>query len=589
MHYYFSEFSFSGGETLQVEPAQLLILVGPNNCGKSRALREIELAWRNAPVSGLRVITSASAIYSHDWDEFDTWVRENYSVKDDAGRFRYSSISVDVHFGSSPRTADWTVHGQFQKFVISRLSTESRLEATKAPTRVDPFSDRPQHFVHRMQMDANLMERMQREVREAFGLDLELDYNSGTNIPLVVGELPEMEKGWDRVHPDYARAIREQTRPLEMVGDGVRSYIATIGAVLSESQPVLLIDEPEAFLHPPQARRLGKLLGGLASERKRQIIVATHSSDIVQGALSSSGRIAVCRLEREGLRPGASVNHAYQLDPDRLRSLWEKPLLRSSHTIDGIFHRGVVVCESDSDARFYEALLTRLEEWGKLLEPADVHFVHGGGKAELGTLARSYRELHVPVAVIADFDLLRNEGDVRRLVEALGGDFAGFARDYKIASSALAGLGAIRTEEEALKTVEQLVTDIRNRVPNESGHRLTGADRRAIKDTLTETQEWGEAKRYGLRRLRGEQRQAGERLLNRLKELGLFIVPSGELESWDETLPAGRKEVWILEALEKTSDPKSFPAAALFVERVAAHLGLGQLQLSELAEGGSQS
>lgn len=582
MHYHFTELTFSGGETVPVRQGELLILVGPNNCGKSRALREIELAWRGSTPRpgaisgdlGLRVVLSTKVSYASDWATFSNWAQNNYSVKSEPTTERYFGIGVDLRISPGSQPHDWTDYSDFRGFVISRLSTESRLQITQAPNRVDPSDGRPYHFAHRIQMDADLLKRMQREIREAFGLDLELDYNAGPTIPVIVGELPVMEAGWDRVHPDYARATRKQMMPLQDVGDGVRSYVATIGSALAESQPVLLVDEPEAFLHPPQARRLGKLLGTLAAERQRQIVVATHSSDVVQGALSSGGRVAVCRMERKRRGPGESVNHAYVLDPDRLRSLWEKPLLRSSHTIDGIFHRGVVVCESDSDARFYEAILNRLEVANKLSEPADIHFVHGGGKAELATLARSYQELHVPVAVIADFDLLRNKGDLRRVVEALGGDFGGLERDYNVAASALAKAGPSRTEAEALTALAEQIAEIQRRPPNEKGQRLDPADRRSIRNALADTQDWSEAKRYGIRTLRGEQRQAAERLLEALSGFGLFVVPSGELESWDEALSAGKKEVWIREALTKVPDPESFSDAADFIESVAGYLGL---------------
>ena len=53
---------------------------------------------------------------------------------------------------------------------------------------------------------------------------------------------------------------------------------------------VLLIDEPEAFLHPPQARRLAAALARTAKSLGRQVILATHSTDIIQGALSCAGK-----------------------------------------------------------------------------------------------------------------------------------------------------------------------------------------------------------------------------------------------------------------------------------------------------------
>ena len=412
MHYSIDRLEFSGGETVPLDPAGLLILVGPNNCGKSRALRDTETLWNgSASEEQVRVVLNADVSHSTDWDSFDAWLRQHYSVERlDDGRERF--VGLDVQFMPPHRgSSNWAQFG-VGGFVVMRLDTESRLRLSNPPARIEPLMEQPKHFIHVLQSDERLYEHVQQEVAAAFGLDLEIDYFGGSQIPMFVGEVPEIQNGWDRVHPSYARAVRSQMTPLHEAGDGVRSYVATLASALVGAQPVLLIDEPEAFLHPPQARRLGRTLAESATERGRQVVIATHSSDLIRGALAAGGRVAVCRINRVRSEVGASVNHAYVQSPDDLRSLWEKPLLRSAHTIDGIFHRGVVVCEGDADARLYEALLVLLEDEGTLAEPPDLHFVHGGGKSELPTLANSYNSLGVPVAVIADFDLLRNEDDL---------------------------------------------------------------------------------------------------------------------------------------------------------------------------------
>jgi AAA15 family ATPase/GTPase len=46
--------------------------------------------------------------------------------------------------------------------------------------------------------------------------------------------------------------------PLQAQGDRMRSFIGLMLVVSAGQYQVLLIDEPEAFLHPPQARLLGR-------------------------------------------------------------------------------------------------------------------------------------------------------------------------------------------------------------------------------------------------------------------------------------------------------------------------------------------
>jgi AAA15 family ATPase/GTPase len=74
--------------------------------------------------------------------------------------------------------------------------------------------------------------------------------------------------------PTDPRDAREQlarARLLDDEGDGIRSFCATVLSLLVNARPVLLLDEPEAFLHPPQAVHLGETIANLASESRRWV------------------------------------------------------------------------------------------------------------------------------------------------------------------------------------------------------------------------------------------------------------------------------------------------------------------------------
>jgi len=258
---------------------------------------------------------------------------------------------------------------------------------------------------------------MSAEVRKAFGKDLIINRGGGGHVWFHVGDEPSRTVERDRVSPEYLEDLN-QLPQLQNEGDGLRSFVGTLLAAKCGAHPLLLIDEPEAFLHPPQARRLAGILSRSAKELNRQVIIATHSSDVVRGALDESDRVVICRLTRQG-----DVNHAIQLSSAQIKTLWAKPLLRSAAAIDGVFHEGVVVCEADSDSRFYEALLRRLISQQQVTGLTDLYFIHGGGKGEIATLASVYRQLQVPVAAVADLDLLRQQPEFEKVVSTLGGDF----------------------------------------------------------------------------------------------------------------------------------------------------------------------
>src|SRR5262249_53586021 len=160
---------------------------------------------------------------------------------------------------------------------------------------------------------------------------------------LLCGEAPKPAAGEDRLSTPYLEKLGQMPL-LSQQGDGMRSFAGVMLHLIAGAQSMLLIDEPEAFLHPPQARLLGRML--IESKRTDcQLIVATHSSDVVRGVLDAlSEDVQIVRLCRDG-----NLNTGSLLDAEQVRALWGDPLLRYSNILDGLFHERTVVCESDAD------------------------------------------------------------------------------------------------------------------------------------------------------------------------------------------------------------------------------------------------
>jgi hypothetical protein len=448
-------------------------------------------------------------------------------------------------------------------FLTRRLDAEARIVATKPWDTIDLYQQPPGAYIHALQADESLLERVSREVQAAFGVGLVINWGGGRQVWFHVGPEPARSREDDRVSEAYLRDVNKLPR-LELEGDGIRSFVGTLLASECGAQLVLLIDEPEAFLHPPQARRLGAALARSAEMLQRQIVVATHSADIVQGALGASKRVSFCRITRAG-----SVNHMSLLDSGSLEKLLKKPQLRSAAALDGVFHEGVAVCEADADCRLYEALLRRMEDQRVVDGPVDLYFIHGGGKGELATLASAYRRLSVNVAVIADLDLLRNRAEFEKVVGILGGDFAVLEGRYNSTRSALANLGPRLSVADVAARLRELAAEVQ-------GKSAVGADqRKALDELIRDSADWSQAKQHGVRKLKGGARRDCETLLNECAAIGLFLVPFGELESWWGGGPADKNE-WFVAALERLStDENSFEKAALFMAGVCAFFGRG--------------
>ena len=90
---------------------------------------------------------------------------------------------------------------------------------------------------------------------------------------------------------------------------------------------------------------------------------------------------------------------------------------------------------------------------------------------------------------------------------------------------------------------------------------------------LEETADWSEAKRYGITKLRGGALRDAGRLLEEWAEIGLFLVPVGELECWWPEGPTQKNE-WFQPAIRKImEDGNSMPKATDLMARVCHWFG----------------
>ena len=220
---------------------------------------------------------------------------------------------------------------------------------------------------------------------------------------------------------------------------------------------VLLLDEPEAFLHPSQARLLGQII---AQERTSgtQLFVATHSTDILQGLVNvASDHLRVLRIQRDH-----NVNRIRELDKSLVKEISVDPLMRYSSVMAGVFHERVIICEAEADCMFYSSLLDLTEVHGE--RQPDVLFVHPNGKDRMPTLAKALVALDVPVDIIADIDILRGETTLKAVVNALGGDWSNIEPVAKHVRNEIQNIRPSLTSGE----VKAAISTVLDSVPSET-------------------------------------------------------------------------------------------------------------------------
>lgn len=332
-------------------------------------------------------------------------------------------------------------------------------------------------------------------------------------MPIHVGEKPDATLV-DRAGDAYVAAVRANPL-LDQQGDGMKSYAGILFETIVADLDINLLDEPEAFLHPPQMRRLGETL---ASEVKGQLIVATHSSDIMRGFLEGTkGDVRVLRIRREG-----NQNFVSEAEPEVIQELWARPELRYSNALEGVFHEQTIICEDDSDCRLFNAMADYLAaNDGKLWK--DTAYVPTGGKHGVGKVAEVLRKIGVPVKAVFDIDFLSEKNLVKETVQSFGGKWEDFEPRWTRVDA------AVRSGVKP-KTVDEIKAELIALINDTTGEKLPRGN---IVEAMKQNSAWNIVKKFGQAGIPsgGAQTQFNE-LKGRLEEIGIYLVHVGEIENF---------------------------------------------------------
>lgn len=336
-------------------------------------------------------------------------------------------------------------------------------------------------------------------------------------------------------------------RSIETEGDGLKSYLATCVSLLLGRRAVCLIDEPELCLHPPQAYNLGKFIGRFGASTDTATFVATHSSHLLRGVLQTAEEVQIIRLTRR-----AKTFSAHLVPRQALSEALTRPTLRAESVLDGVFSQAVVVVEADGDRLVYQAVWESIRDRA----PLDLHFATVGGTGGLADTCQLYRTLRIPVAVIADLDILVDDGRIGRVLESLVNDPAertSLHDSCRAVASAVQSLPPVVSPEvvgERLAKIGQLRRDWSKRDDVSVRNEL-----RALSNDIDRMRR---LKRGGIAAFGVPLGNQIRDVVDRLACKGLFLVPVGELEEWlaghDVGVSKSDKRAWPNAAAELISN-----------------------------------
>lgn len=350
----------NAGDTITFPRAAVTAIVGGNNAGKSQLLRDIAMViTHNEAVPKTITALEVTRPTAESDDEAAEWLDANASSS--APQNGQPHWMPNVGGGAVPvsqfrtffqhsagRQFPWM--GPAAPFFVHSASAGTLAQYAFGNAPMGLFQGGSMNPLGQLYRDGDLEAELNTLTQATFGESVVLD-RANAEFRLRVGEVDVPVPPLNRPTREYADAVM-RLPILDEQGDGMRSFIGLALLVMARPPQVLLIDEPEAFLHPGQARALGRWLGKAAHDRELQVIIATHDRDLLLGLLEANAPVNVARIVREG-----NLNRLSQLPPEEIQQVWADPVLKYSNVLQGLFHRQVVVCESDGDCRFFGAAL----------------------------------------------------------------------------------------------------------------------------------------------------------------------------------------------------------------------------------------
>lgn len=347
---------------------------------------------------------------------------------------------------------------------------------------------------------------VRRIVSEAFGSYFVIDPTSLGNLRIRLSQHPPIDDMQERGIHTEAVQFHANAQLIDQASDGVKAFTGIITEVMAGDPRALLIDEPEAFLHPSLASKLGYEVSRAALSSDKRVFVSTHSPTFVMGCIQSGAPVNIIRLT---YRDGVATSRV--LPSNEILELMRNPLLRSTGVLSGLFYEFVVVTESDADRAFYQEVNERLlrfkPEWGI----PNCLFINAQNKQTVQTIIRPLRQLGIPAAGIVDIDVLKDGGS----------NWTNLLSSANVPAISHGSLATMRT------AVKQAMDN-------------TGRDMK---------------REGGVAILPQAEREAAQNLLEQLGEYGICVVPGGELESWLPELSAtGHGPAWLISIFEKMGE-----------------------------------
>lgn len=542
-------------------PGNINILVGPNNSGKSTFLKDISETFGfnrryhvNTVIKDIEVSLFSEAEakdyyykygkeevvnrngtmeYSKENQLLFTDINGNISTYDEIGFIQLltTTSNLDDRFNFIEEKNTQILDGN------SRLNAFSPQELRIRNTLSGRNSN-----IQKLYRDRSLLGEFSSYVNESLGYYAEILHGDDSmgEISLVGKPLSETER--DSLAPDIIDFL-ENGKLSKDVSDGIKAFIGILLELVAGQAEIILIDEIEAFLHAPLARKLGVIISRIAKDKDKQIFVTTHNTNFIMGCIESHSEFNILRLTYENDVPTSKI-----IREDEIREIVTNPLLRATRVFEGLFYKNVVVVEADSDRVFYEEINYRLNEVDDPRKIEDCLFINARNKQTVGDIAQLLRKFGIPAVSVIDYDFIKESGK----------DFTNYLKQNGIPEILHTSIQDKKTKIQVfyknqeddkgkLNTIIKVVEEFL-----ESPTWKASKDLQKKIDGQLKGNGWKpELKKEGINFLDEDSRVIAQSLIKELNEYGLFPVYVGEVERWlPEIESSNHGNKWLISKLK---------------------------------------
>lgn len=448
-----------GEAPVEIELDDIVVLVGPNNAGKSSILRAYEVVMSHGSKDGhLSLEDFPGGVVTQDaWPEIELqtivhdnspgerWIAEDASKRIVRERWRWTAPGAPTRQGYDVAAGSWSdnVPWGAPNVANSRRPQPHRVDAFASPEKqnaaiVDLLTSILQDRVrsHRSQADQSADTTYSRLLRSIGELQTQIVEESAEELAYLQENLSSAIAD---VFPNYIikfdakpeddldkSVLLFKSAPQLLMGhkDGYLSTVSRQGSGArrtllwsalrivkdyqtaktnkgDEARPhVLLLDEPELCLHPNAIREARRVLYNLPSMGNWQVMITTHSPVFID---LSQDNTTIVRVERgaDGAVTGKTLfrPERARLDEDDRRRL--KMLNICDPYVNEFFFGGkIVVVEGDTEYTAFRFIAERAGE-----EFHDLQVIRARGKATITSLVKVLNHFGVKYSVLHDSDL----------------------------------------------------------------------------------------------------------------------------------------------------------------------------------------